>query len=168
MRILRFVAFAFLFAIFFSACQKTSSGPVIPSISYKNFTAISTDSARLEINFTDGDGDIGYLSQDASPQPNLWIRYLYYNFTDQKYEGVRNTNDSMTHDSVYFVYNIPDLTPKGKNKSLKGIIEVAISPVWYLPYYNTNDSNLIEYQVWLFDRAGHQSNVITVGPFHGI
>lgn len=168
MRTLLFSAFIFLFAIFFSACQKPSNGPIIPYISFKSFTAIDSNSARLEINFTDGDGDIGYLTQDASPQPNLWIRYLYQDSATHNFIGMGNPNDVNTHDSVYFVYSIPNLTPNGKNKSLKGVIEVTISPLWYVPVYSPASKNVIEYQIWLYDRAGHQSNVITVGPFNGI
>lgn len=168
MRILSFAALAFLVATLFSSCQKSSNAPVIPSISLKSFTAINSDSARLEINFTDGDGDIGYPSQDASAKPNLWIRYLYQDSASGNFIGMWNPNDSTTHDSVYFVYNIPYLTPKGKNKSLSGVIEVAISPIWYVPVYNPASKNVIKYQVWLYDRAGHMSNVLTIGPYNGL
>lgn len=167
MRILSFAVITFSLALFFSACQKKSTAPIIPAITFKDFIITDTANATLEVNFTDGDGDIGYSSQDASAPPNFWIRYLYYNYTDKQYEGVYNPLDTSTFDSVYFVYNIPDLTPKGKNKSLTGIIKVAMSPVWYIDAYTSHtDSNHIEYQVWLFDRAGHKSNVVTVGPIN--
>ena len=164
MKILYLTGLFFLAALLFSSCNKQSTGPIIPSISFNSFTPISTDSAKLSINFTDGDGDIG--SADGSP--DVWIKYFYFNYDSNRYEGIYNANDASTHDSVYFVYTLPDLTPKGKNKSLTGTIEIIMSPWYESAYLTTPDSNKIEYKIWLYDRAGHISNIITAGPFTGI
>jgi hypothetical protein len=151
----------FLIGLVITSCQKTNNVSVIPAITFKSFQATGPNSATLQINFTDGDGDIGYPSQDVSAPPNLWIKYLYFDTAGtKKYIGIYNIADSATFDSVYFVYNIPYITPAGKDKALNGVIQIAMTS-WYLNPYNSLDSLKVEYEIWLFDRAGHKSNVIT-------
>jgi hypothetical protein len=137
--------------LLFSSCQKPSNASPIPIISFNSFQSTGANSGILRINFTDGDGDIGYPSQDPSAQPDLWVTFLYYDYASQKFIST----------DVNFMYNVPYLTPSGKDKSVSGIIETAMSPYYDKLYFSTLDSLHLEFQIYLLDRAGHKSNVIT-------
>ena len=135
---------------------------MIPSITYKSFTPYcpSADSADLQVNFMDGDGDIGYDSQDSSAPYDFYALQLHDSagvyvkiIISGKYEAP-------------YTYHIPNITPTGKNKSLNGIIQIRFKGNWYIniPDNGNQSYHRIEYQVWIFDRAGHKSNVITTPP----
>ena len=150
----------FAAVLLFSSCQKSSNLSPIPSISFKSFQATGGTTGVLSINFTDGDGDIGYPSQDPTAKPNMWVKYLYYDYTSKKFIGVYNKEDSATFDSVYFVYNVPYITPTGKDKSLTGVIQLNMTDYYANPYA-TLDSLQVQFQIYVYDRAGNKSNVIT-------
>jgi hypothetical protein len=154
----------FLVGLALSSCQKKDTASIIPAITFNSFQATGTlgnPTATLQINFTDGDGDIGYPTGDVSEAPNLWIKYLYFDTAKtRKFIGIYSLADSATHDSVYFVYNIPYITPAGKDKELTGVIQIAMTD-WFLNPYATTDSLEVQFQIYLYDRAGHKSNVLT-------
>lgn len=152
-----------LMGLAITSCQKNDNTSVIPSISFQSFTAggsSANPTATLQINFTDGDGDIGYPAQDTSAAANnLWIEYLYCDTGGtNKFIGFPNPQDTGV---VYFFYHVPYITPAGKDKSLKGIIQIAPLSDWFINPYVKLDSLKVEFRIWLFDRAGHKSNVIT-------
>lgn len=139
------------------SCEKKSSYPDVPVITYNNFYC---DSACLRINFTDGNGDIGYPSQQEGVKPNLYANVLVYVYKTHTY-------DSFTQ----FSYNIPDITPSGSNKALNGIIQVNFEGLLneWVTQDSTGFSNLadftnLEFQVWILDRAGNKSNVLVTPP----
>jgi hypothetical protein len=161
MRFLSVIGTFLLISVLSTSCQKNTNSNPVPVISFKSFTGTGVNQGTLAINFSDGDGDIGYPSQDPSAQPNLWVKYLYYDTGSKAFIGVPHSPaDTITHDSVYYVYNVPYITPAGKDKSLSGIIEVAIN-TWYANPYNDLSLLKVEFQIYMFDRAGHKSNVIT-------
>lgn len=160
MRFLGIISTFLIGVMFFSSCQKSSNTSTIPSISFKSFQSTSISSGNLQINFTDGDGDIGYPQQNTSAPPNLWVKFLYYDYTSKQFIGVASPGNPSTFDSVYFIYTVPYITPPGKDKSLNGTIQVAMS-TWYANPYSTTDSLQVQFKVWLIDRAGNKSNVIT-------
>lgn len=142
------------------SCQKPRNYPVIPAITYKNFIIIDSTSANLQINFTDGDGDIGYASDYSNPPVNFYVEYLHDSaghYVPALFSN--NPPDPVMGDTLAFPYHIPYITPTGKDKSLSGQIQVHITPTWYLP-----GDKSIEYRIWLIDRAGHVSNRLTTPP----
>jgi hypothetical protein len=145
--------------ILFSACLKPDTYSEIPEISVKTFEAFG-DTAHLYINFTDGDGDVG-LDQDEINPPYDTSSQFYYNLFIGYYEkvnGVFVRGKDANNEDIMFNYRVPVLTPKGQNKALKGVIRISILPVYYDP--TSPDSDTIQYEIQLADRALHLSNVV--------
>ena len=106
-----------ILGLLYSSCVKKANYPDVPVITYNSYipfvTGSNIDSAYLRVNFTDGNGDIGYPSQQENVPPNFYVEILVY---------VYNTN---TYDSVTISpYNVPYITPTGSDKELNGIIQI--------------------------------------------
>lgn len=147
----------------FSACKKTKSVSSIPEISYNSFTKYGKDSALISINFKDGDGDIGLNQPDTaspfnskSPYYNNLFMVYYYKGSDGNFHRYFEV---LINDSIDFRYRVPNITPKGKNKSLEGEIKVVLKPVYYAIAASPAHT-LIRYQIYIYDRALNKSNVI--------
>lgn len=156
-----------LFGIFFLTgigivgCQKPEVWSDIPEINYKDcevkdsLDALSNSIklCRLTIQVKDGDGDIGLDPADTT--------------------GIRST-DSLHHNDLFLTlfskkngiwskvnlalaqnFRIPYVDQQGQNKSLKADIVVKLEyPVVVFKY------DTIAYDVFIFDRALHKSNII--------
>jgi hypothetical protein len=155
MRFLYSITAFLLCVILLSSCQKQESFSNIPAITFKSLTVKNANSAILEVNFTDGDGDIGYVGNPENAQPNFFIEYY-------------RDSASIFVPMIFYVtavpsiaepsYTIPDVTPAGKNKSLTGTIKINMENLTQgLPIVG----DTLQFNVWLFDRAGHKSNVLT-------
>ena len=125
---------------------------MIPFISYQGFTLLLnedsiTERGILQFSFTDGDGDIGLTQADTLPPYdfNLYITYF------EKQNGVYKKVDLPSTLNA----RIPVLTPSGNIKSIKGDIQDTL-------YVNNPASTFdtIKFEVYIVDRALHQSNVI--------
>lgn len=161
MRILSYISAFIVTALLLSACApKPPNMPNTPVISFNSFQGTGANSGILKINFTEGDGDIGYPAQDISAPFDFWAKYTYYSYSLKKFVAVWNPN---TLDTVYYAYHLPNITPSGKDKSLKGTIGINMDG-WFTNPFSTQDSIQylkVQMQVWIFDRAGNKSNVIT-------
>ncbi len=161
------LSIACLLGLLYSSCVKKENYSIIPAITYNNFQAfcsgVKTDSAYLRVNFTDGDGDIGYPQADPSAPSDFYILPLIYNTTTGKYDTLKVLTTS--GDSVItYNYRIPYITPSGTNKALNGIIQINLENlIQYLGNYTLPQHNTYQLQfgVWIYDRAGHKSNVLT-------
>lgn len=152
--------------ILLSSCLKVETYPDEPVISYKSFE-IFGDSAIITISFTDGNGDIGLSKGDTLGDfaPNS---YFYFNAYLEYYElmngvWVKGTadpggNNFPTADTIVFKNRLPNITPIGQNKALKGDIRLTLEPNFYNPISNFNDS--VKYRITLIDRALNISNTI--------
>jgi hypothetical protein len=144
----------FLISIQFLCCNGTDNISVVPSIKYLGISkselrqsSVNIDSLWLQISFEDGDGDIGFTHPDDRPEIVV-------------IDGRTNNEQDR--------FNIPDL-PESENKVLKGTIAIRIYTTCCL--FNNGaapcDSppsvpfDSIQYHIYLIDRAGHQSNVVT-------
>jgi len=157
------IGFIALCAVLFSSCMKKENYSIIPSISFKEFVVNSDGSATLQINFTDGDGDIGYQTSEKNPPIDFYIEVLS-DSGNSNYVPlfVSGQTDPVMGDTLFIPYNVPYITPTGKDKELSGQIQVALAAgvgSWYL---KTN--SYYEYRIWLIDRANHVSNRITTPP----
>jgi len=167
-----------LLGLLYSSCAKKENYPDVPVISYNNFAAYyagsnnSIDSTILTINFTDGNGDIGYPSQETNVKPDLYVLPLIlYTRTNSYGPFLVNNNDS-----VIFPYNIPYITPVGNDKELSGLIKINMGSFLqqyiideFLADKNLFDSanpHMMEFKVWMYDRAGNKSNVLTTPVQH--
>jgi hypothetical protein len=161
-----FIFSACISSFVFQSCLKPESYPDEPEIAYKDFKILG-DSAILSIDFVDGDGDIGLNPEDIqSPYDagsfyhyNLYLEY----FEMMEGQWVKGTTDPAgdnfpTGDTLNFSFRIKNITPTGQNKTLKGIINVTLEPVFYNILSNHNDT--IKFRVSLIDRALNVSNFI--------
>ncbi|MCT4581491.1 MAG: hypothetical protein N4A35_08755 [Flavobacteriales bacterium] len=152
--------------IVLSSCLKVETYPDEPVIEYKSFEVFQ-DSAIVTVSFTDGDGDIGLSTGDTLGDyaPGSFFHYNayleYYEYMNG--EWVKGTadpagNNFPTADTIVFTNRLPNITPIGQNKALKGDIKLTLEPNYFNPISNHNDS--IKYKVYIIDRALNISNTI--------
>lgn len=157
-----------LSGLLYSSCTKKTNYSIIPAITYNSFTKFcsgsTTDSAFLRVNFTDGDGDIGYPTNDASAPSDFYIIPLFDSAGIFKPLPVSISSGT---DTLTFAYRIPYITPSGTDKSLNGIIQINLENafVQFKTILTILQSrgfiiNQFKFQVWIYDRAGHKSNVL--------
>lgn len=157
-----------LTALGMTSCLKPETFPAEPEIEFRSFE-ISGDSARLTIYFTDGDGNVGLRDEDTTAPFDVATGFYNNLFTeywekDDQLGWVQGTNNIGKPIEVNF--RVPYLTPDGKNKALKGEIEVTFEPD--VGYFNpfSSESDTIMYKIKLVDRALNISNQVSTGEIY--
>ncbi|NVO01339.1 MAG: hypothetical protein HXX09_01420 [Bacteroidetes bacterium] len=146
------------FILVFNSCKEKEQFPVEPHIEFIDFTQVKNaqgvdQNGILRFSFTDGDGDIGLGVGDTNSPYNPGSLY-YHNFFIKYYEvqkGILKEIPLLMPNNS----RIPVITPEGRNKSIKGEIEMVIltnNP------YSTYDT--IMFDAKIVDRALHESNTI--------
>ncbi len=160
--------------LLYSSCVKKENYPDYPIITFNTFTPFcsgaTTDSAYLRVNFTDGNGDIGYPAGESGVTPDFYIIPMA-DSANGFYRIIHFPSPYTGHDTtISFEYQIPDITPSGSDKELNGIIQInlenaiqTLSSLGTIGNFNFHD---LEFQVWIYDRAGNKSNVLTTPPCH--
>ncbi len=176
MNFFRNLLLIFLIGLVCASCAKKENYPDVPVITYNNFAAYYTgssdviDSSILTINFTDGNGDIGYPSQETNVTSDLYVLPLIYYYRTKSYGPWIINNDTDV-----FPYNIPYITPVGNDKELSGLIKINTEHLlqeitdFFIAdtgLYDTADPNRLEFKVWMYDRAGNKSNVLLTPVLH--
>jgi hypothetical protein len=165
------LAFICFLGLLYSSCVKKANYPDIPAITYNGFTPFcsgaKTDSAYLRVNFTDGNGDIGYPQGQEGAPNDFFVEPMLYVATTNTYDTVTVSGSDT---ALKFSYTIPNITPTGSDKELNGIIQINLESLIsnvtqsfsvFLPnivYYQ------LEFRVWIYDRAGNKSNVLITPP----
>ena len=162
MKILKLSLF-FLFTIIF-ACTKPPEYSNTPEINFVSFSkttmtqGLGTDDdfTYLTISFTDGDGDIGTNSMST------------VFFDDTRIEG-----------PDYLEYGAPMIPEQGTGNGISGEMTIKVPTTCCihtdpnlanetckdLDFENTGVlTNTLIYDVYIIDRAGNKSNVITLEP----
>ena len=132
-----------------ASCLQGVKYPPEPQITYLSYT--KTESLDLLGNptshfilitfeFTDGDGNLG--EPESSVTKNLFVSEY----------GILNGEKQAPIESQY---RMPDITPKGQNKSLKGEVDIDIVLFTNYPY----DS--VQFEIYIKDRSNNESNIIT-------
>ena len=152
------------------SCEKAQEYSIIPAIELNAVNDVSTsevDSIDIIIDFTDGDGDIGFTESDTDAPFDLdtsEYNYYYFNLHFHTYHYV-DTSWVLYDWSVLYPdpdiiaeyqkisFRVPYLTPAGQNKSLNGDIKVGMKLSPGMP-----DS--IYFDIELVDRALNISNTI--------
>ena len=170
---LSIIALLFMLVVF--SCKNPNSTPnTAPVISFANFTTSSITSATLTLNFSDADGDIGIQQSDTASYDFI-IQYYYKNyagnFTKFNWHWPLQPFTSLIDSSIY-TYSIPYIQNNSKNTSLNGQIIINMNvyrppvPIPPSPTVNWADSlSHFRYQFYMYDRAGHKSNVVTTPEF---
>jgi len=151
-------------AFYISSCVKEPNYPITPAISFNSFVIHSDSSATLQINFTDGDGDIGYPPDDASAPVDCYLEMTRDSANNGRYLPYiinGGTPDPIMGDTIYLPYHIPYITPVGKYKALSGQIQIALEGNSWYPQPHVS----AKFIVWIIDRAGHISNRVTTPAF---
>jgi hypothetical protein len=151
-----------LFSLLLASCFKSEQYPIEPIISEPLFTNM-TDSAILSFHFTDGNGDIGLDDSELDP-PFDSESYYYYNL----YVGYYEKDDvngwlpglDLAGDSIFFKYRIERIEIKGKQRGMKGTIEVVMND-FQNPFSTQNDT--IKFTMKLIDRDLNESNLLETG-----
>ena len=153
--------------VLFSCKKTTDVKPGPPTIEYVNFTTSDSYTAKLTFSFSDPDGDIG-IQQDLQDSSNydFFMRYYYKNHNGDYvpfYYHAPNTTADPYRDSTIYTYHLPYIVNTITTHTLNGQVEVDLSG--YKPG-NLDSLNNFKYKIWIYDRAGNKSNVITTPEFH--
>jgi hypothetical protein len=155
----------FVILIIFSAgCKKPDQYPNEPVIVYKDIYSTRNSlgfdqKLTIVLNFTDGDGDVGYrdigkngatYDDPSSPYYNNYVA-TYYKYTNGAWVEFPTI--------VPAGGRLPYLTPVGKNKTLKGEIQCDVD----VPLNADEDTFRID--IFIYDRALHKSNIVTTSDF---
>ena len=149
--------FLLLALLGYTSCIKKEEYPIEPVITWNSY-AVMPDAkgydslSYLKISYTDGDGDIGlYASDEVAPYEfNFFVKIF------QMRNG--SLQEIIFPDEILNLNGrIPILTPTGHNKNIKGDIELMIQMFYARPKVL---SDTIAFEIYIMDRALHQSNVI--------
>jgi len=145
-----------------TACIKEQQYPLEPVIAFRQYGVVRDVSnydslGVLTISYTDGDGDIGLYDSDTV-EPYKYNFYLTF---------LQMKNGQLTplipaDSSLGFNARIPILMPTGRNKNIKGDISIDIQ-LTYARFLLQSDT--IAFDVYIKDRALHQSNVVRTPLF---
>lgn len=105
-----------------------------------------TQSFELEISYTDGDGDLGSNSAE-----------IYNMF-------VEDTRTQLPDSVRILAYSLPNISSNARKPSIQGKIKIKLPPVLpsaYFPPYPNLEKEETFFRVYIVDRAGNKSNVIT-------
>ena len=144
--------------LLFSSCMKKESFSDIPQIEFAGWTSVYDTGlfakrGILAITFKDGNGDIGLNPGDTLPPFNKEGDY-YYNYLISYFEKQSGTYVKIDLDPP-FSARIPVLTPDDLKKAIKGFIVDTLQMNPH-PLFDT-----IRFELCIYDRALHQSNVVT-------
>ncbi|MGZ4085822.1 MAG: hypothetical protein ACXVPD_00070 [Bacteroidia bacterium] len=147
---LKYGIFALAFLVLAYGCVKKKTYTSVPAIEFKSFV-INGDAADLSITFTDGDGDIGHETDDNTY--NLYMTYYYFDAVSGKFTAVYDQANNDTIRNPAIVRRPADYQP---GKPISGEITENISA-----YRHSKTVKRLKYVVYIFDNAGHKSNVLT-------
>lgn len=141
----------------FVSCYKAPEYPMEPEIKFIAYSVtqpyIVADTGILRISFTDGDGDLGKLSNsDSGTLSKIFIKELKYNIN--KIPQV-----------------IPIIPQKGTTKAISGTIDIYLAGNSGIGLFDGSSCLLyqhpldtLQFEIYIQDRAGNKSNVVTT-PF---
>lgn len=130
--------------------------PEITGVTISRNMITQLDSIRIKIEFTDGDGDIGYNNLDTSD----------CNLCDSSCLKHPTLNlflfDSRT--GCMTPYNVPFIPEKGSSEAITGEISVVSPAIFCIPTSGIVGEfppfDTLTYYIQLKDRAGNLSNVM--------
>ncbi len=149
-------------AFILSGCRKEEKYPAEPVITFSGVTVYKTIDTLLgneivqmniRILFTDGDGDIGLTDADTVPPFDPGSPY-YYNLVTTCYEKKNGSYSEVPEPASFRNYRIPVLPVPANKHGIKGEIQVKKD------LYSVT-SNPIKYDIYIYDRSLHKSNVIS-------
>ncbi len=150
------LAFAFS-TLLFCSCGKEEKYPIEPVITFKSIDVVGKSNFKLVFSFTDGDGDIGFPLNDTSVNYNCYIDLFI------KTNGAFKVIDFGANGSYNAI--IPNITPKERNKNIKGDITIAPKDGFLGNNFFNNPVDTFRMDIYIMDKAGNKSNMITTTEF---
>lgn len=156
MRIVKYLLIIISVSLFLNSCRKIEHLPDIPRIEFTSFQIFDTTDilgnltkgGRLKFYFEDGDGDLGLEGPAKYSTDTTNLFFTLYRKTGGTMVQAPD-NDPLRPSS----YRIPYMERKGINTILKGTISVTFLYLFY------NQTDTIQYEFFLKDRALNESNV---------
>jgi len=158
MKMQKIAASLFLISSFIAGCGEIVSYPDTPVIDYKSFALYRTTDelgnsiflGKMDIGFTDGDGDVGLEQPDSAAIADS----LKFNFFTTMYTMKNGVSEKVPGIAGEQNFRIPYIERKGQNKTLTGTITIEFE--YKLIVYDT-----IFYTFYMSDRQFHRSNTDT-------
>ena len=163
-----------LLALAIGSCQKPVEYPIDPKIAYEGFTylmnADSTFSGEgiISFSYTDGDGDLGLDDADTLP-PFGFHDAHYYNMVVDYLKCVNGefvktpllswNAQTQSYDTVSFNARFKRLRDSEEPKAISGTMEYKLTV--QNPF---SPDDTVKFEIRIFDRALHESNVIQTDP----
>ena len=179
MKTRKIIGLLFLALVAFS-CQKPVEYPIEPRIAYEGFAyLINADSTFtgegiISFSYTDGDGDLG-LDDSDTLSPFGFHDTHYYNMVVDYLRCVNGvfvktpllsphvpTNPSDTlvlYDTVTFNARFKRLRDSEEPKAISGTMDYKLT---VQNPFSPNDT--VKFEIYILDRALHESNVIQTEP----
>lgn len=179
MKTRKLIGLFFLALVAFS-CQKPVEYPIEPRIAYEGFAyLINADSTFtgegiISFSYTDGDGDLGLDDSDTLP-PFGFHDTHYYNMVVDYLRCVNGvfvktpllsphvpTNPADTlvlYDTVTFNARFKRLRDSEEPKAISGTMDYKLT---VQNPFSPNDT--VKFEIYILDRALHESNVIQTEP----
>jgi len=158
MRKIGTLLFIFL-ALLVSSCLKVETYPDEPAIQAVRMT-VSSDSAFLQVDFIDGDGNVGLGQEDTSGVFGACdTRYNLFCVYEELRNGIWmeiSEDPCLNPNAVPFYYRVPWASPPGQNKTQKGTINVQMYPGYYL----ASGFDTCRFAVRICDRDLNFSNTV--------
>ena len=124
----------------FAGCKRETAITEVPSIEFISISPNPAvkyhDEIKITFKYTDGDGDLGENTPDVK---NLFV-------TDSR-------------NNVTYEYRIPQLAPDNSNIIIQGNQPFNLPPQGFADDNATSETTT--YSIYVKDRAGHSSNVIS-------
>jgi hypothetical protein len=156
MKLVKYLILVISVLLFLNSCRKIEHLPDIPRIEFTSFQIFDTTDilgnmakgGRLKFYFEDGDGDLGLNAPGSYSAYTTNLFFTLYRKTGGSIVQAPD-NDPLRPSS----YRIPFMERKGVNTILKGTISVTFLYLFY------NQTDTIQYEFFLKDRALNESNV---------
>lgn len=152
--------------LLFLACSKEETDSALPVVEYVGYEKFKNGTGKdslllIRFRFRDGDGDLGYTEADTLPPFQIGDPYFYNLHTD--FYGKVSGNkvyyvDGFSNDTIDYDQRIQSITPEGKYKGISGTMELRVDFTMLL--LNGHDPEKVQMELWINDRALHESNRI--------
>lgn len=159
----------FVIGIMAACTDNKNTTSIVPEIGIKGEYLFNSgygyDSfVLIDIEFKDGDGDIGLSASDtfgdfAYGKSNFYNLKCWF-WAKKQGRWVKVMNPLIPNDTLNLHERIDNLTPKGEQKGISGLFNFRISA---RPFSYRADT--VKYQFQLVDRALHSSNIVETKIF---
>jgi hypothetical protein len=145
-------------ALFLASCKPIEQLPDTPNIIFRSFLVFDTThslgsckAGRLKFYFEDGDGDLGMSAQSGEETETSNLFFTMYRKIGGALIEAADSGDLLKPGN----YRIPYMERNGRNKILRGTIDITM----LYTFYDVADNDTILYDFTVIDRAGNTSNV---------